>query len=265
MVLTSANMIFHRPFSTLFFWDHASAFLGFILAILLVVENIFAVKPYAFATYEVFPDRIELHQNNSMKLIAYKDITKIQFFFIRYLGGWMTLTSQDGARYSIPSNLERSEYILETLKASHPSLVSDADFYKFRASAIISDHSWARYFDLLKDWRKILIFRLINPISIAALIFVLRQFIPRIDAAPGWWQFFNISLVMLMLSLVGGWLCWFAAEAQLMYHYSKRLAADPRNVLRDMDLEKKMRDRWSRISLALVPVAAACLLLMKRI
>lgn len=218
----------------------ASAFLGFgnlaFAGSLLFLAVAFFTRPFAFTRVFVSNESVNLDRFGEIIEIPFSKVVAIGFTYLPYVGGWFTLKREDGRVFRFTLALERSDYILDAVAAAQPLLVSAEKLEKYRRTAIVCDHSWARVYTAWKDWHILLALFCAWPVMMGTT-WSLNGDLP-FPIATGIFSAINF---MVGLSI------WWSLEVWFMNQKNADLLENPLNPLRDMKMEAKYR-RLARIS-----------------
>lgn len=206
------------------------------LPIILFLEAQFLLKPLALSTVDVFNDRLELNRINKKIQIPYSEINKISFSHIPYTGGWFKIeTSHKNYRFTVV--LERSEYILESIVSYNNKLVSVEKLESYRRTAIVSDHTWAHFYQKLKPQRywlnKYLVTPAICALVIASIIgFKYQSFSPK--------KLLILAFATVSFQAVLAYFAWWITSIALTFKTKSNLKNNPNHLARDYKFENQM-------------------------
>lgn len=224
-----------QGFNILFFASIGPAFIW--------MQARFILKPLAFSTIDVFPDRLEIDRMGKKRVMPFEAISQIKFSFIRNTGGWFRIILKDKSSYRFTVVLERGEYILEAISAYRPSLVPIKDLETYRRTTIISDHTWAHMYGKLENKKALLLKFVAEPIGAAFLLVVLAKFMGNNVNAR---SFFVLAIIFCIGQAAISFLAWWITSIILTLKTRSNLIKDPNSVSRDMVFEKRM-DSKSRL------------------
>ncbi|MCB0378927.1 MAG: hypothetical protein KDD33_10580 [Bdellovibrionales bacterium] len=203
---------------------------------LFLAEQIF--KPMAFTATYVFTNKLVLDRMGERVEIPFDDIQSIQFNFVAYTGGLFRLVLKNGRSRYFTVVLERSDYILDAIADYKPEIIDEKKLTKFRRTAVVIDHSWARIYDLKNYWRTTLLAATTNPIIVigAFSLYALMtgKYLSPTKAVSLIAGFSLLNLAIM--SFTTG-----AREAYLSYQTQKQIKAQPNNLMRDRSKERTIR------------------------
>ncbi|MNJ92518.1 hypothetical protein D3C87_101900 [compost metagenome] len=247
VILAGVAISFLEIVDVLFHGTSFTQYLGhFALSAILFLEAWLLLKPLAYSTVTVAPDKITLDRLSKKIEIPLNAIIAIKFNFIPYLGGWFSITLPDGKTYKFTVVLERSEYVLEAIASSNPQLISTESLMKYRRIAILADHGWARFYDTLKEW-KLLLTKFVGLPIVAALLISLLQL--ALQKNPDYFKkaFFFDLFLLVALSLLLGFAIGTIADLIIVNRDKARFTKEPQATLRDIPYENKIRARTTLI------------------
>jgi hypothetical protein len=220
------------------------------LPAILLLEALFLIRPLAFAKIRVEPDGLSLETIGKTVNISFSEIESVHFASVPYMGGWFRLNLASKKKYRFTVVLERSEYILEAIAAARGELISINDLEKYRRTAILSDHSWARFYGAFKAWPKLLIKFFVLPLALAAIGLAIRKLFFNQGPLP---LKTGIAFCFFILAANGfiGVAAWYLGEITLMAKGRSALLADPQSTRRDTAVENKITMRASWLHLIL--------------
>lgn len=193
------------------------------------VQAYHVIRPQAFAHYELMRESLAVIRTNDRKLIPFGQIEAIQFRHPMISSGGFRLKMSDGSSHFISGSLERPDYILDSLRSSRPELFRNQNDLDFRAMSILIDHAYARFYDSLKDFRRLLQNFVFLPATVTACLILGANWSTQ-NVTQG---FITVLLSNGILHTIFGML----SETFLGTRTRKLLKVDPLAVRRDLALE----------------------------
>jgi hypothetical protein len=221
---------------------------AWVVPVLMLLEAWFVLRPFAFSKVIVKPDGLTLDQLGRQTELPYSSIKLVKLVFIPYLGGHFKILTEDGKSQKFTVVLERSEYILESLSAYNAKLFSPDAMALYRRTAVVSDHSWGRYYESLKNWK-----------SLALKFVALPVLAAGVSSLFDGMAYLNHLWSLVFINLVVAFTVWTMIAIVMMSNDRSRLMADPQNLRRDMAFEAKV-SRIGTMVHYMVFVAAAILI-----
>lgn len=256
----SLAMLLYFLFLTYQFYSYGSQvetfgilFLGLLFPFAFYLQAEVLIRPMAFATVHVQPDRLILEALNKKEEILFSDIDTVRLFHLSYFGGWFQIILKDKRKFKFTVALERSEYILEAVTSYKPELLAYKSFMQYRKAAILSDHSWARIQDDLKNWQSKVIKFFMVPLLFTLVVntFYNSSLFDRF----GYILVFN-GLLCVVVSIV--------FDLIVSGEGSKRLDRNPKSAIRDLVYEKKMNQIEDRVYWIAIVFFAALLIFVTK-
>jgi hypothetical protein len=202
----------------------------------IVALIVLLLKSKAKSSVHVTPESITIDTSGKKTEIKLSDIKSVKLKYS--LNGWCKLITQSGETHKFTMALERSEYILEALRRINPEVLSEADFNKYRAKAIISDHCWARIFGRVLNIKKIIFkYILFNAILSAGLAYSLKNSGLGLNIVSIGMLVF---LGLLVISMAASNFIANFTEYHLIKRAFRRIKEDPSYRVRDMAYEAKV-------------------------
>lgn len=127
---------------------------AFLLFWILLATIIFATKARQLANsiVLVYQDKLEVNRGASTQIINFSDIQSIKKSSLSFLSS-IQLNLKHGSRFSFSVALERSDYIIESLKKSRPDLLSSEQYQSLLLFLTKNDHNLARLYQMLGSTR----------------------------------------------------------------------------------------------------------------
>ncbi len=181
------------------------------LAMLAVTQFVFF--PIAFSSYSVTPESIKVTLRGKTKEIAFTDVASVNYGYLPYCGGFISIVSLDKRMIWFTGFLSRADYILEGIAAKRPDLDTPS-LRQCRKHLIKAEHDQSRIKRGLKSPK----------FWIGAVL----------ASATAWFVQAPIDFVcVVFLSST------LACETALAIAHERALRKDPNNVKADMIREKK--------------------------
>lgn len=187
----------------------------------------------------------------SREAFAFSDVQSISFLWIPYVAYSVRFVMIDGRKLSLPTIVERLDYILDNFASARPDLTSDSSFLYHRRIAISLDHAWARLGQVMSNPMKgafAAAGRFLFTIVCAAGITSLGQqmgWFPKIEQFS---SFVLWGIDVILMSLAVWALSYAFFETRYFLDSMKRLKEDPYAVKRNLKHEAEVRlqsIRWT--------------------
>lgn len=238
-LLTLSPVLRFLPASEIFSFQIGSqGFLMSFLGLMLLILLQFFFRPLAFSEVSVNDQGIRIDKFGSSESIPFSDVEKVTFELRHVAGAGFTLRLKKGRSIHLSLNLERGEYILETLAHFNLNLFNVKELEEYRRMLILYDHSNARLSDSLKKPILLLGKYLAVPVVITFCHLFLNS---SLSSFP-----FELQVVKVLSSFLGffilnsliGLFLFFGADLHLRWVGNKVLKSSPRSVIRDTAYEK---------------------------
>ncbi len=172
--------------------------------------------------------------------IPFHQVAEVRFYGLPLLGGWFSLTLQNGKRYYLTSFIERVDYVLDAIAIAQPTLVVSEKLEKFRRNAIVADHFYARMENSFANWSMLFAMQAALPLAITLAMGAKLAG----DGFLNWTGAVDVLLIYISVVIISGIVSlavWGSAEMFLMLQKSGELIANPLNPLRDLKWERRIK------------------------
>jgi hypothetical protein len=167
--------------------------------------------------------------------ILWKDISELKMR--SDLFPVIAVKNNNGKVFKFNSFLERSEYVLESLRRARPELVNEPVYVRYFAAAIAEDHSWARFFSKLLNYKKI-----IFKYFLTNLVLTYPMVMPfeRHAAFDFWLRYVGVFLSLLWMSVFINLILVSGFELYLKKQTMDKLKLSLEHRVRDMKKESQV-------------------------
>ena len=218
----------------------------------MLAKALFLLRPLAFSKVELGPDGLTIDRIGKLHSLPFNEIISVKFSFLPYLGGWYKLKLSSGKAYRFTVVLERSEYILDAIASARPELIDLAKMEVYRRTAIVSDHSWGRFYSRLKSLQSLLLRFVAVPLALTTLAsgLHLRHWVA-------------IFIAVNILNLLVGTAIFIFCE--LLFTSQGRLAliADPNAVRRNLAYENKIAKSAGAVQIGTLSILVVSFIVWK--
>jgi hypothetical protein len=233
---------------------------GLAIPFIFCLEAYFYVRPLAYTKVHVSPEGISVREMHRIRKIPYEEIEKVRFSHVPYMTGSFQIELKKRTRQKFTIALERSEYVLEAIASARPGLIDPEELLSYRRTAILADHSWARFYGRLKDRKSMMVEYVAAPFLtsvVAATIIKFDQIRDPLTFLTGW---FLLFVVILAVNVGCGVFSWFGVNIAMVKNGRARLLADPTQVRRDMQLEARYHRIASFLHMAMLALIVAAMI-----
>lgn len=211
-----------------------------ILWIIIYLEYKYLIRPLAISKVQVYSDRIFIERGKEKINILFNEITEIKSTVNKNIGGWFKVILKNKKSYRFTIVLERVDYVIDGIIKFNPLLLPDDVYKKLRKNLILSDHGWARYYDLFQKENIAIAFLHLFIIPLVLLIAMyFKQRSEFLIHNPFEYFFVTSFFVMVFLGVL--WTIFpFLAFRSIDKNAIKRIDENPNNKIRDSKYEVKI-------------------------
>jgi hypothetical protein len=203
----------------------------------------FFFKPIAFSQVRVDKDGLKIETLGSVQVIDFSEVQKVTFQVHFLLSKGFTLILKNGKKISLSMNLERNEYVLETLASYNLSLFKDDDLEFYRRRLILFDHSNARLADALKMPAKLVFRYLLMPFLFTVFYFGLNSYLMGLPFQVQMLKLIILYMSFFIFNSLLSLAIFITADFFMRRKCDKILFKNPQAVIRDLNFEKTVLKR----------------------
>jgi hypothetical protein len=212
--------------------------LGLSFAFSFFALGFFFFRPMAATTVQAYDDRLVMQRFGQSIEIPYAHIERMNTRHLPMLFGWFTIMTSAGKRYRFFPVLERNNYLLDAISTSQPALVPPKKMDNFRRTLVALDHSWARVYASLYNFKRIGLVYLAFPFALTVVGALTQEFLrnAHYSLAGVIVQYGIIALV----NVVAGVFVWFFSDLYLQFSTLRALEQNPLVLVRDRVQETRV-------------------------